>query len=88
LFIVAIAATKWLRNRLRNNDGLKAWYARVLKDRLDLLKKIVIYGTLVLWIGIWLATRGDEKDSIGVLLHDISNAWKKQEIIPASPTAE
>jgi len=62
--------------------GLKkrnTWFDRVMKDRLNLLKKIAIYGTLVLWAGIWFATRGEEKPSIGKLFEDISNTWMQKE---------
>jgi len=53
--------------------------------RLDLLKKIVVYGTLILWIGIWMATRGEEKASFGNLMQDISNSWKKT---PSHPSTD
>ena len=55
------------------------WFDRIVKDRIELLKKIAIYGTLVLWAGIWLATRGEEKPSLSVLFEDISNSWTKQQ---------
>ncbi len=79
LFIAVVVAAMTLRGRVQADKGLRAWYERVVKDRLDILKKIVIYGTLVLWVGIWLATRGEEKASIGSLLEEISNSWNKQE---------
>jgi len=72
---------------VRGDKRLQGWYVRVVRDRLNLVTKIVIYGTLVLWIGIWLATRGDEKASVGSLLRDISNSWNKPES-PISPTTE
>ncbi len=79
LFIVIVVAAMTLRERVRADKGIRAWYERVAKERLNLLKKIVIYGTLVLWAGIWLATRGEEKASIGSLLKEISSSWNKQE---------
>ena len=79
IFIAIVAAAMSLRRQVRNDEGIRGWYERVVKDRLDLLKKIVIYGTLVLWAGIWLATRGDEKLSVGSLLQEFSNSWTKQE---------
>jgi hypothetical protein len=79
LFFGAIVAAMLMREQVRDNKGVRAWYERMVKDRLDLLKKIVIYGTLVLWAGIWLATRGDEKLSVGSLLQEFSNSWTKQE---------
>ena len=79
LFIVAVAVAMSLRERVRSDEGVRALYERVVKDRLNLLKKIVIYGTIVLWAIIWLATRGDEKADIGNLLQDFSKAWTKQE---------
>jgi len=79
LFIVFVALAMGLRGRLRGNRNLRDWYERTLRDRLDLLKKIIFYGTLILWVGIWLATRGDEKSSLGALLGEISNSWRSQE---------
>lgn len=79
LFIAVLIAAMTLRERVRNDKGVRTWYERVVKNRLDLLKKIVIYGTLVLWAVIWLATRGDEKASLDSLLEDFSNSWSQQE---------
>ena len=79
IFIAIAAAAMSLRRQMRNDEGIRGWYERVVKDRLDLLKKIVIYGTLVLWAGIWLATRGDEKGSVSDLLQDFSSSWSKQD---------
>lgn len=79
LFVAVVVAAMLLRGHVRDAKGLRAWYERVAKDRLDLLKKIVIYGTIVLWAVIWLATRGDEKAGIGSLLQEISNSWTQQE---------
>ena len=84
IFIVVVVAAMVVRERARSAKRIRAWYENVVKDRLDLLKKIVVYGTLILWIGIWLATRGDDKASFGSLMEEISNSWKKQE--SRSPT--
>jgi hypothetical protein len=84
LFIAVVVAAMAVRERVRSDKGIRAWYERVVKGRLDLLKKVVVYGTLILWIGIWLATRGEEKASFGSLMEEISNSWKKQE--SRSPT--
>ncbi|NQU59302.1 MAG: hypothetical protein HQ513_18890 [Rhodospirillales bacterium] len=80
VFFVVVFAAMRLRARMQHDEGMRAWYERLLKDRIDLLKKIVIYGTIVLWAGIWMATRGEDKASIGSLLREISNSWSKQEI--------
>lgn len=79
LFVAVVIAVMWLREYMRKEKWVIAWHDRVVKDRLDLIKKIVVYGTLILWIGIWLATRGEEKASLGSLLEEISNSWTKQE---------
>lgn len=79
LFIAVVIAAMTLRERVRADKGVRAWYERVVKDRLDLVKKIVIYGTIVLWAVIWLATRGEEKSSLSNLLEEFSNSWTKQE---------
>jgi hypothetical protein len=79
LFVAVVVAAMSIRKQVQNDKGVQAWYARVAKDRLDLLKKIIIYGTIVLWAVIWLATRGDDKASIGSLLQDFSSTWTKQE---------
>ena len=81
--------TKFVRHceELARAIEAEAWYQRIVKGRLDLIKKIVIYGTIVLWAAIWMATRGDEKASVGSLLRDMSNAWSKQETADP-PTAE
>ena len=84
LFIAIVTAAMWLRGHMRKEKWVLAWHQRVVKGRLDLLKKIVVYGTLILWVGIWLATRGEEKASFGNLMEEISNSWKKQE--SRSPT--
>jgi len=80
VFFAVVFAAMRMRARMQHDKDLQAWYERVLKHRLNLLKKIVIYGTIILWAGIWLATRGEEKASIGSLLREISNSWNKQEI--------
>lgn len=85
LFFAVVVAAMLLREQVRDNKGVRAWYERVVKDRLALLKKIVIYGTIILWAVIWLATRGEEKAGIGSLLQDFSNSWTKQES-PVPPT--
>ena len=79
LFIAFVVVAMLLREQVRDNQRLQAWYVRVLKDRISLVKKVVVYGTLILWIGIWMATRGDDKASIGSLLKEISNSWTQQE---------
>ncbi|MBT4888589.1 MAG: hypothetical protein HON65_03435 [Rhodospirillales bacterium] len=84
VFIVVLVVAMRVRKYVRENEELRAWYGDVLKDRISLLKKIVGYGTLILWIGIWAATRGDDKASIGSLLKEISNSWTKQEA-PINP---
>ena len=85
LFIAVVVAAMSVRKQVRDNKGIRAWYERSVKGRLDLIKKIVIYGTIILWATIWLVTRGEEKASVGDLLRDISNSWSKQES-PVSPT--
>ena len=79
LFFIVLVATMTLRAQVRENPKVRAWYEQIMKNRLNLLKKVVVYGTLILWIGIWAATRGDDKDSLGSLLQKISNSWTKQE---------
>jgi len=79
VFLAVIAATLFLRAEVRDDIRVRAWYDRVVKGRLDLLKKLVIYGTIILWAGIWFATRGEEKASVGALLKEISNSWNKPE---------
>jgi len=88
LFVAFVVAAMVLREHVRNDKGLRALYERAFKDRLDVIKKIVIYGTLILWVGIWLATRGDEKASVGSLLKEISNSWDKPESQTPPPTPE
>jgi len=87
VFVAIVVAAMSVRRRVRDDKTLQGWYQHMVKNRLDLVKKIVIYGTLILWVGIWLATRGDEKASVGSLLRDISNSWNKPES-PISPTPE
>lgn len=79
LFIVVVVVIKQLHAHVRNNQGIRALYERLVKDRLDLIKKIGIFVTVILWAGIWLITRGDEKASIGSLMKDFSSSWTKQE---------
>jgi len=79
VFIAIVVAAMSVRRRVRGDKTLQGWYQHMVKNRLDVVKKIVIYGTIILWAGIWLITRGDEKASIGNLLRDISNSWNKQE---------
>jgi len=79
LFLAALIAAKVVRNHVRKNQTVRAWYERVIKERLDLIKKIAIFGTMILWAAIWLITRGEEKASIGSLLEKISNAWTSQD---------
>jgi len=79
VFFVVLVFAMTMRARMKDNIKLRAWYDRVVKDRLDLVKKIVFIGTLIIWIGIWLATRGDDKASFGSLMREISNSWTQQE---------
>ncbi len=88
LFVAFVVAAMVLREHVRNDKGLRGFYERVLKDRLDVVKKIVIYGTIILWVGIWLATRGDDKASVSTLLKEISNSWNKPESQTPPPTQE
>jgi len=87
VFIAVVVAAMSVRRHVRGDKTLQGWYQHMVKHRLDLVKKVVIYGTLILWVGIWLATRGDEKASVGSLLRDISNSWNKPES-SISPTPE
>jgi hypothetical protein len=79
LIFAIIVVVKLVREHMRNDQGLRAWYERMMKDRIELIKKIAIFGTLILWVGIWLVTRGEEKAGIGSLLKDFSSSWTKQE---------
>lgn len=79
LFTAVVVAAASLRKRVRGEERLQTWYERVVKNRVGLIKKIVIYGTLILWAAIWLATRGEDKAGIGSLLRDFSSSWSKQE---------
>lgn len=79
VFLAVIVATLFLRAEVRDDIRVRAWYASAVKGRMDLLKKIVIYGTLILWAGIWFVSRGEEKASVKSLMKEMSNSWKKPE---------
>lgn len=85
LFIIAVAGAMKVRKQIRKHKSLRDWYENRIKDRLNLIKKIFVYGTLILWIGIWLATRGDEKSSVSTLLKEFTSSWTKQETPLAEP---
>ncbi len=76
LFIVVLVGIMYLREQVRDNNRLQDWYVQNIKFRLGLVKKIVVYGTLFIWIAIWAFTRGDEKASFGNLMKEISSSWE------------
>lgn len=57
LFIAVVVAGMAFREHVRSDKGIHEWYESVVKDRLGLLKKIVVYGTLIPAIRLFSSRR-------------------------------
>ena len=79
LMFALIVAAKMVHARVINDERVRAWYEQKIKHRLNLIKTIGAIATVILWAGIWLVTRGDDKDSVGKIFQDFSNSWQKQD---------